>query len=79
MLNSPLDADRAQGHALIQLHVLAEHGGLADHVAGSVVDRERRSDLRAGVDVDARGPVRDFADEAREQSDAPVRIEPSWA
>ena len=46
-----------QGHALIQLHVPADHRGLAHHDAGAVIDKEVGPDGRAGVDIDARAAV----------------------
>ena len=57
----------AQGDGLVQAHTLADHGGLADHDAGAVVDEEAGADLRARVDVDAGGGMRQFGDDARQQ------------
>ena len=42
---------RAQGDALVQLDIMAQHGGLADDDAGAVVNAEALADGRAGVDV----------------------------
>ena len=48
---------RAQGDALVELHIVADDGGLADDDAGAVVDEEVSADLRPGVDVDAGAAV----------------------
>src|SRR5215470_4308500 len=45
------DTERAQGYALIDLDVAADHRGLADDHPGAVVDEEALAALRAGVDV----------------------------
>ena len=45
--------ERAQRHALIDLHMVADDGGLAHHDAGAVVNEEVAADGGAGVDVDA--------------------------
>ena len=60
-------AQRAERHALVELHAVAEHGGLADDDAGAMVDGERLADCAAGVDVDARLPVGELAQQARHQ------------
>ena len=55
------EAQRAERHALIKLHVVADLGRLADHHAGAVVDEEVLADLAPGMNVDARlanGPIR---------------------
>ena len=41
-------------HALVDRHVLADLGGLADHDAHAVVDEEARADLGRRMDLDAR-------------------------
>lgn len=46
----------AQRNALVDLHVVADRGGLADDDAGCMVDEEVLADRRAGVDVDAVRP-----------------------
>ena len=50
-------AECAQRHALIQLHMVADDGGLAYHDAGAVVDEEIAADLRAGVNIDTGAAV----------------------
>ena len=42
----------AQGDTLVDLHMAADDGGLADDDAGAVVDEEMVADGGAGVDVD---------------------------
>ena len=49
-----LEALGAQGHALIQLYMMANVAGLADYHAGTVVDEEIFTNVRAGMDVDTR-------------------------
>src|SRR5262249_61292154 len=46
-----LEAERAERDALVYLDVVPDHGRLADHHAGPVVDEERFSDGRSRVDV----------------------------
>ena len=57
----------AQRNALIDLHVVADIGGLADNDAGGVVDEEVLADLRAGVDVDAGAAVGVLGHDARDE------------
>ena len=64
-----LKALGAQGHVLVQLHVLPDGGGLADDHARAVVDKEGVSDGGPRVDVDARGPVGVLRHHPREQRD----------
>ena len=52
----------AQRDGLVDAHALADDGGLADHHAGAVVDEEAAADLRARVDVDAGGRMRNLRD-----------------
>src|SRR5262249_17367343 len=65
-----LQAERAEGHALIDLDVIADAGGLTDDDAGAVVDEEGLADGRAGVDVDARYRVRVLGHDPRQHRDA---------
>ena len=65
----PLSAargQRAERHALVELHVVADHGGLAYHHARSVVDEEVLADLGTRADVDARAAVRELGHDARD-------------
>ena len=57
---------RAQRHALIQRHVVADDRRLADHHARAVVYREVLAYLRPRVDVDTRLRVRLLRDDARD-------------
>ena len=47
-------AQRAQGDALVQLHMIANLARFADHDARAMVDEEVVADRRAGMDVDSR-------------------------
>ena len=47
---------RADGHALVQAHPIADLGRLAHHHARPVIDEEPPADGRSGMDVDP-GPV----------------------
>ena len=59
------DRQRAQRHALVDAHAVADQRGLADDDAGAVVDEERLADGRAGVDVDAGARVGVLGQHAR--------------
>ena len=59
-----IEADAAQGDALIERHVVADLGGLADHHAHAVVDEEAAADHGTGVDLDAGHEAADLRDEA---------------
>src|SRR6185436_17037201 len=45
-----LHAERSQRDTLVDLHVVADLGGLADHHARAMVDEETFADASAGVD-----------------------------
>ncbi len=64
------DAEGAQGNALINFNVLSDNCCFADNDACSVVDKEAWTDLRAGVNVDARSVVDVFTHHAREDWNA---------
>ena len=64
------EAARAERHGLVQAHSLADHAGLADDDAGTVVDEEAAADLRPGMDIDAGERMGDLADGAREEPGA---------
>ena len=59
-----------QRHALVQLDMAADDGGLADDDARAVVDEEPRPDLCAGVDVDAGAAVGVLRHHAGDHGDA---------
>ena len=44
---------RADGDALVNLHIVADDGGLAHYDAGAVVNKEVPANRGAGMDVDA--------------------------
>jgi hypothetical protein len=64
------DRQGAQGDALVELHVVADDGRLADDDAGAVVDDHGVAQRRAGVDVDAGPLVRPFGQHARQERHA---------
>ena len=72
-----LEALAPERDRLIEPHVAADDGGLADDDAGAVIDEEARADRGAGMDVDAGLRMGDFRDDPREQR----RAEPveTWA
>src|ERR1039458_1754679 len=74
VLQALVDTRSAQGHSLIQPDARAKHGGLADHDARTVVDRERRSDPRTGMDVDPGRAARGLPGEARIPRTAAVKL-----
>ena len=64
------DAERAQRHSLVDLHILADHGCFADDDAGPMVDEEGTPDRRPGVDVDPRPLMRYLCQDAGEDRHA---------
>ena len=62
--------ERAQRDALVELHMVADHGRFANDDAGAMVDEEILADLRAGVDVDAGAGMRVFSHDARNEGHA---------
>ena len=59
--------ERAQGDTLVDLHVVANDAGLANHDASPVIDEERLAHRGAGVDVDAGSTVCELAHDARDE------------
>ena len=47
--------------------MLADHGRLANHDAGAVVDEEAPSDRRAGMNVDSGQRMSDLGNDVRDQ------------
>jgi hypothetical protein len=66
----PLQARASQRDALVQQHVVADLGGLADHHTHAVVDHDPAADRGAGVYLDARQPAAQVRDEPGEQVEA---------
>jgi hypothetical protein len=64
------EAQRAERHALEDLHVVADDARLADDDARAVVDEERLADLGAGMDVDPREGVCVLRHDAGKHRDA---------
>ena len=64
------DAERPEGHALVELDVVADHRRLADDHAGAVVDAEALADGRARMDVDAGARVGDLGQQPGQDGDA---------
>ena len=58
-----IEADAAQGDTLIEGHIVADLGGLADHHAHAVIDEEAPPDPRARVDLDPGHEAADLGDE----------------
>ena len=67
-----LQAGAPQGHAVVDRHVAADLGRLADDDAGTVVDEDPGADGGARVDLDAGEEARELGDGARGQI-GPVR------
>ena len=70
ILQAPRHAERAERHALVELHVVANDRGLADDYAGAMVDVEAAPDGGARVDVDAGQGVGVLGDDARDERHA---------
>ena len=65
--------ERAQRHALIDLHVVADHGRFTNDDAGAVVDEEILADRGTRMDIDARDAVGVFGHDARDQRNAELK------
>ena len=63
MALASLLAGAAQRHALVEHHVVADLGRLADDDAHAVVDEEALADLRAGVNLDAGDQTAEVGDQ----------------
>ena len=68
-----LGAGAAQGHALVEVAVVADLRRLADDDAHAVVDEEALADLGAGVDLDAGEEAADVRDEPGGQTQRRLR------
>src|SRR5690554_1146325 len=64
------DGERAERDALVELHIIAEDGRLADDDARAVIDEEALADHGARVDIDPRLSVRGLAHDARDERHA---------
>ena len=60
----PLEAGAAQRHSLVQHHVIADLGGLADHDTHAVIDDESSPDRGTGVNLDTGHGAAQLADES---------------
>src|SRR5690606_11842662 len=58
----------AEDGPLVERDILAYFSRLADHDAHAVVDEATRSDLRPGMDLDARQESGEVGDEARHEA-----------
>jgi hypothetical protein len=66
-------ARAAEGDALVEVAIIADHGRFADHDAHAVVDEEPLADHGAGVDLDAGERAAEVGDQAgEERHTAPV-------
>ena len=65
-----LEAGAAQRHPLVEGDAVADHGGLADHHAGAVVDEELPADHRRRVDLDPGHRAGQVGDRARQHRHA---------
>jgi len=63
-------ADAAEGDAVEQLDMVAEHRGLADHDAHAVVDEQAFADGGAGMDLDAGEQAGQLRDQPRQEEPA---------
>ena len=67
-----LEAGAAEGHLLVERHVVADLGGLADHHAGAVVDERAAADVGRGVDLHSGQGARGRGQQARRERDARI-------
>ena len=63
-------AGAAQGYAMVDGHVVAHDGGLANHHSHAVVDEEPSSDGRAGMNLNPGPEAGDLREVARQQTEA---------
>jgi len=57
----------AQGHALVDFHVIADSVVSPITTPGAVIDKKSTAQLRAGMDIDPGQAVRVFGHDARQQ------------
>ena len=69
------EAGAAERHALVDRHVVADLGRLADHDAHPVVDEQPVADLRRRVDLDARSARARRSASARGATGTPALVE----
>jgi hypothetical protein len=62
----------AQGHALVESHVVADDRRLADHDAVAVIDEQTASDLRSGMDFNSSEKTRGLRQHASQQERAMI-------
>jgi hypothetical protein len=62
-----LQAGAAQGHAVVERHVVPHDRGFADHHAHTVIDKQSAPNLRAGMDFNSRPKTRYLRKIARQQ------------
>ncbi len=70
-----LEAGAAQRHTLVERHVVADLGGLADHHSCAVVDEQRLPDLGGRVDLHAGGDPGRVGQQARRERECRRRAE----
>src|SRR5271165_2143206 len=70
MALAALLAGAAQGHALIQRHIITDDRSLANNHAHSVIDEEPAADLRAGMNLDASYELGELRQRARHKEPA---------
>ena len=63
------NGERAQGHALVDLYIVADDGRLAYDHARAVVNEQAAAHRRTGMQVDAGNRVGVFAHDARNERD----------
>src|SRR5664279_3363396 len=68
-------AGSTKRHTLVERDVLTDNGGLADHHAHTVIDKEPTADFRAGMDLDGGEKASDLRQPARQQKE-PVIPQP---
>src|ERR1019366_1431178 len=67
-----LERGAAEDDALVEKAPVADAGRLADHDAHAVVDDDAPSEVRRGVDLDAREEAVGVGEEARAELDVPL-------
>jgi hypothetical protein len=58
--------ERAEGHAVIERHMLADGGGFSDDHAGAVIDKKGFVEFCAGMNIDAGVAMRSLSHHSRQ-------------
>src|SRR5258706_14512927 len=72
MAFSLLVAGAAQGHTLVQQHIVADLRGFPDHYARAMIDEKSPPDRGPRMDFDARQKAAELGEQPRDQFQIPI-------